>query len=131
MILNVDFDRSTWKPAPHRFEAGTPNMAGAVGLHAAMDYLDHLGRDQIARHDQELGAYAYAKLAQFKHGIRLFGPPIGRAGLVISNVPYLVPDKLTVWDAAAAPSSQMFMLVGTLLMPVSYTHLTLPTTHSV
>ncbi len=82
MILNVDFDRSTWKPAPHRFEAGTPNMAGAVGLHAAMDYLDHLGRDQIARHDQELGAYAYAKLAQFKHGIRLFGPPIGRAGLV-------------------------------------------------
>jgi cysteine desulfurase/selenocysteine lyase len=46
-----------------------------------MDYLDHLGRQDIARHDQELGAYAYARLARLK-GIRLFGPHLGRAGLV-------------------------------------------------
>jgi cysteine desulfurase/selenocysteine lyase len=82
MILNVDFHKSTWKHAPHRFEAGTPNISGAVGLHAAMDYLDKIGRPQIAEHDQELGAYAYAKLSRFKAGIRLFGPHIGRAGLV-------------------------------------------------
>lgn len=82
MILSVEFDRSTWKPAPHKFEAGTPDIAGVVGLHAAMDYLDHIGRVNIARHDQELGAYAYAKLSEFKRGIRLFGPHIGRAGLV-------------------------------------------------
>jgi cysteine desulfurase / selenocysteine lyase len=81
MILSVDFQRSTWKPAPHRFEAGTPDMSGAVGLHAAMDYLDRIGRTRIAEHDQELGAYAYAKLSRLK-GIRLFGPHIGRAGLV-------------------------------------------------
>ncbi len=82
MILNVEFQKSTWKHAPHRFEAGTPDISGAVGLHAAMDYLDHLGRNRIAQHDQEMGAYAYARLARFKTGIRLFGPHIGRAGLV-------------------------------------------------
>jgi cysteine desulfurase/selenocysteine lyase len=50
-------------------------------MHAAMDYLDGVGRDRIAQHDQGLGAYAFEKLAAF-NGIRLFGPTIGRAGLV-------------------------------------------------
>jgi cysteine desulfurase/selenocysteine lyase len=81
MILSVEFHKSTWKPAPHRFEAGTPDISGAVGLHAAMDYLDNIGRDRIAKLDHELGAYAYARLSRLK-GIRLFGPHIGRAGLV-------------------------------------------------
>jgi cysteine desulfurase/selenocysteine lyase len=82
MILNVGFHHSTWKHAPHRFEAGTPDISGAIGLHAAMDYLDKIGRPSIAQHDQELGAYAYAALSRLKGGIRLFGPHIGRAGLV-------------------------------------------------
>jgi len=82
MILSVDFQKSTWKHAPHRFEAGTPDISGPIGLHAAMDYLDTIGRQNIAQHDQELGAYAYAALARFKSGIRLFGPHIGRAGVV-------------------------------------------------
>src|SRR6185369_2701996 len=82
MILNVSFQKSTWKHAPHRFEAGTPDIAGAIGLHAAMDYLDTIGRQKIAEHDQELGAYAYEKLSALKGGIRLFGPHIGRAGVV-------------------------------------------------
>lgn len=81
MILTADYDACTWKPAPHRFEAGTPDISGAVGLHAAMDYLDKIGRHQIAHHDQELGAYAFAKLSSIP-GIRIFGPHIGRAGLV-------------------------------------------------
>ena len=88
MILSVAYQKSTWKHAPHRFEAGTPDISGAVGLHAAMEYLDHIGRDKIAEHDQQLGAYAYEKLAGFKGGIRLFGPHIGRAGLVS----FLLPD---------------------------------------
>ncbi len=81
MILNVEYQKSTWKNAPHRFEAGTPDIAGAIGLGAAMDYLDAIGRDNIAQHDLELGAYAYAQLATLKN-IRLFGPHVGRAGLV-------------------------------------------------
>lgn len=82
MILSVSFEKSTWKHAPHRFEAGTPDISGAVGLHAAMDYLERIGRQRIAEHDQELGAYAYEKLAALKARIRLFGPHIGRAGVV-------------------------------------------------
>jgi cysteine desulfurase / selenocysteine lyase len=82
MILNVEFQKSSWKPSPHRFEAGTPDISGVIGLHAAMDYLAKIGRDKIAQHDQEMGAYAFEKLSQFKSGIRLFGPHIGRAGLV-------------------------------------------------
>jgi len=81
MILNVDFEQSIYKEPPHRFEAGTPNMAGAIGLHHAMDYLDALGRDAIFRHDQQLAAHAYRQLAG-RPGVRLFGPPAGRAGVV-------------------------------------------------
>ena len=81
MILTVDFEKSTWKQPPHRFEAGTPDISGVIGLTAAMDYLDAIGRERIARHDAELGAYAYEKLASLPN-IRLFGPRIGRAGLV-------------------------------------------------
>jgi cysteine desulfurase/selenocysteine lyase len=81
MILEVQYQKSTWKPAPHRFEAGTPDIAGVIGLAAAMDYLDAIGRDRIAQHDQEIGAYAYQRLAELKD-IRLFGPRVGRAGLV-------------------------------------------------
>ncbi len=81
MILNVEYHRSTWKHAPYRFEAGTPDIAGAIGLAAAMDWLDKIGRQNIAQHDMELGAYAYAKLAGLKN-IRLFGPHVGRAGIV-------------------------------------------------
>ncbi len=81
MILSVDFFHTTYKQPPHKFEAGTPDIAGAIGLHAAMDYLDATGRENIAQHDMELGAYAYAQLSGVK-GLRLFGPHIGRAGLV-------------------------------------------------
>jgi cysteine desulfurase/selenocysteine lyase len=81
MILNVDFQKTTFKKPPHKFEAGTPDISGVIGLHAAMDFLDAIGRDNIAQHDQELGAYAFEKLTALK-GIRIFGPNIGRAGLV-------------------------------------------------
>ena len=62
MILTVDYEKSEFKTPPHQFEAGTPDISGAIGLHAAMDYLDGIGREHIAAHDQELGAYAYARL---------------------------------------------------------------------
>jgi len=81
MISSVDFFRSTWNKVPHKFEAGTPNIADVIALHAAMDYLDKVGRDKIAQHDLELSAYAYARLAELE-AIRLFGPTVGRAGLV-------------------------------------------------
>ena len=81
MILTVGYDKTTFKPAPHRFEAGTPDISGPIGLHAAMDYLDAIGRERIWKHDQELANYAHDQLATLKN-IRLFGPKTGRAGLV-------------------------------------------------
>ncbi len=81
MILSVGYRQTEFKRAPHRFEAGTPDISGPIGLHAAMDYLDAIGREKIWQHDQELATYAYDQLAALK-GIRLFGPKTGRAGLV-------------------------------------------------
>ncbi len=81
MILSVEYQKTEFKKAPHRFEAGTPDISGPIGLHVAMDYLDDIGRENIWKHDQELAAYAYGKLAALKT-IRLFGPKTGRAGLV-------------------------------------------------
>jgi len=84
MILTVGYDKAEFKHPPHRFEAGTPDISGPIGLHAAMDYLDAIGRDNIWRHDQELAKYAYEKLAALNN-IRLFGPKsnsANRAGLV-------------------------------------------------
>jgi len=83
MIETVEYSHSTWKPAPERFEAGTPNIAGAIGLAAACDYVDAVGRPAIAAHDHHLGALARAALAELP-GIRILGPRIGepRAGMV-------------------------------------------------
>jgi cysteine desulfurase/selenocysteine lyase len=81
MIASVDFDHSTWNELPHKFEAGTPNIEGAVGLHAALEYLDSIGRQRIFEHDQALAEYAYERLTSLR-GIQLFGPAKGRGGLV-------------------------------------------------
>ena len=81
MIATVDFFRSTWKEIPHKFEAGTPDFAGAIGFKAALDYLDSIGLSRIAEHDTGLAAYAYDRLSRL-NGVRLFGPKTGRAGVL-------------------------------------------------
>ncbi len=83
MISVVEYGGSKWKPSPERFEAGTPNVADAIGLYAAMDYLDALGRPAIAAHEHELAQLARNALSELP-GIRILGPRGGqaRAGLV-------------------------------------------------
>lgn len=81
MIAQVDFYHSTYKEPPHRFEAGTPDFAGAIGLGVALDYLDAIGLENIARHDEELAALAIEKLLPLP-GLRLLGPRTGHAGAV-------------------------------------------------
>ena len=81
MIATVDYFKSTWNTLPHKFEAGTPDISGPIGLHAALDYLDAVGRENIFRHDLELATYAYQRLSELK-GVRLFGPKGERGGLV-------------------------------------------------
>jgi cysteine desulfurase/selenocysteine lyase len=86
MISKVEYFHTDYNVPPHRFEAGTPHIEGAVGLHAALDYLDAIGRNQIFAHDQELAEHCAARLAEFK-GVRIFGPKRGRAGLVSFVLP--------------------------------------------
>jgi cysteine desulfurase/selenocysteine lyase len=81
MILTVGYEQTEFKQAPHRFEAGTPDISGPIGLHAAMDYLDAIGRENIWKHDQALANHAVEKLSALNN-IRIFGPKQNRAGLV-------------------------------------------------
>src|SRR3989442_163263 len=98
VILSADFYKSSYKHAPPKLKAGTPDISGPIGLHAAMDYLDGIGRENIFRHDQELAAYAYDELTRLK-GIRLFGPKTGRAGVVSFLLPAVhAHDVVTAAD---------------------------------
>ena len=81
MIVSVTLEKSTFKKAPHRFEAGTPNIAGAIGLGAAIDYLESIGRPAIFEHDSKLAAYAAEQLTELP-GMRVLGPKNERGALV-------------------------------------------------
>ena len=73
MIRNVGREESTWAEIPHKFEAGTPNIAGAIALGAAVDFLDEVGFDAIAEHARELLAYALERLDDLG-GVQVYGP---------------------------------------------------------
>ncbi len=81
MIRSVWYDRATWNDIPHKFEAGTPNIAGAVGLAAAMDYLHHIGMENITRYEQKLTTYAMTRMQEIP-GMRIFGQAPERGGVI-------------------------------------------------
>jgi cysteine desulfurase/selenocysteine lyase len=86
MIRKVTFEDSTWEELPWKFEAGTPNIAQAVGLTAAIDYLETLGMDAVEAHESALAEYAYDQLNAFDD-VEVYGPPgDDRGGLVAFNV---------------------------------------------
>jgi cysteine desulfurase/selenocysteine lyase len=99
MIEFVRDDYSTWNVLPHKFEAGTPNVADAVGLAAACDYLDALGMDNVLAHEQSLVRLATERLTAID-GIRVFGPPPSeRSGVVSFSVCDIHPhDLATILD---------------------------------
>lgn len=83
MIKTVHLDHSTWNDLPHKFEAGTPDAAAAIGLGVAVDYLDRLGMDQVHAHEQALVAYALESLAAVPD-LHIYGPPARARGGVVS-----------------------------------------------
>jgi len=95
MIETVTLERTTYAPPPARFEAGTPPIAEAIALGAAVDYLSALGMEAIHRHEQELTAYALKTLADLP-GVRVFGPggPEGRGGTVSFDVAGVHPHDV-------------------------------------
>ena len=98
MIDFVYEQEATWKELPWKFEAGTPNMAGAIGLAAAIDYLEELGMDAIAQHEQDLIAYVFPKLRAVE-GLTIYGSQdlAQRSGVIAFNL-----DGLHPHDAATA-----------------------------
>ena len=100
MIRSVTFEKTTYNDLPYRFEAGTPNIAGAVGLGAAIDYIESLGRDRIERHEDELLRYGTDVLESIP-GIRLIGTAPEKSGVLSFVVEGIHPhDVGTVLDHA-------------------------------
>ena len=101
MIDFVGLQESTWKELPWKFEAGTPIIAGAIGLGAAIDFLNEIGLENIEAHEHKLAAYALEKLGAIE-GLTIYGPknPEARAGVITFNLEDVHPhDVATVLDS--------------------------------
>lgn len=95
MIREVRLERSTWNELPWRFEAGTPNIADAIALGAAVDYLNGLGMENVRAHDVELTGYAMQRLAEIE-GVTLYGPKRAedRGGVTAFNLDGVHPHDV-------------------------------------
>lgn len=101
MIDFVGLYESTWKELPWKFEAGTPIIAGAIGLGAAIDFLEEIGLENITEHEHKLAAYAIEKMSSI-NGLTIYGPQSAnnRAGVITFNIEDVHPhDVATVLDA--------------------------------
>ena len=99
MIEKVTFEETTYLDAPMRFEAGTPHIVGAVGLHAAVNWVENLSLDAIHAHECALAAEARAALSSIP-GVTIYGPE-DSAGIVSFNVDGVHPhDTATILDDA-------------------------------
>jgi cysteine desulfurase / selenocysteine lyase len=96
MIVSVSLEKSSYKKPPHRFEAGTPNIAGAIGLAAAIDYLEGIGREQIFQHDVDLATHALDRMKEVA-GLRVIGPKKDRAGVISFVMDSAHPHDLTTF----------------------------------
>ena len=95
MILEVTYEKSSWNEVPFKFEAGTPNIAGAIGLKSAIDYLNLISMDSIREHEKELTEHILKEMRNID-GIDILGPESveDRAGLVSFNIPNVHPHDL-------------------------------------
>ncbi|MFN8490811.1 MAG: cysteine desulfurase [Caldilineaceae bacterium] len=95
MIREVKLSGSKWNTLPYKFEAGTPAIAEAIGLGAAVDYLTAVGMDWVREHEQQLTRYAYDRLSQIE-GLRILGPgPEARGGLIAFTLGDVHPHDLS------------------------------------
>lgn len=123
MIKEVCFERTTYGDPPERFEAGTPNISGALGLAAAIRYLETIGLDEIAAYEERLLAYALKQLATLSD-VRVFGAARDRGAVVSFNVGHIHPEDIGVLldqmgiairtgHHCAQPLMKQFEIVGT------------------
>ncbi|MDC7995145.1 aminotransferase class V-fold PLP-dependent enzyme [Altibacter sp. HG106] len=123
MISEVTFEKTTYAELPHKFEAGTPNIAGGIAFGAAIDYLQHIGLDAIAQYEAELLAYATQELGTIE-GMKIYGTGPDKTSVISFNVGEIHPyDIGTILDQmgiavrtghhCAQPVMQYFNIPGT------------------
>ncbi|WOI22464.1 aminotransferase class V-fold PLP-dependent enzyme [Nonlabens ulvanivorans] len=123
MIDQVTFEHTTYAGLPHKFEAGTPNIAGGIALGAAVDYLNELGMDNIAAYEHELLLYATEQLKEIE-GLKIYGDVANKAAVISFNVTTLHPydigtivDKLGIavrtGHHCAQPVMERYSIPGT------------------
>jgi cysteine desulfurase/selenocysteine lyase len=94
MINSVWFEEATWNEIPHKFEAGTPNIAGAIGLSKAIDYLENIGMVNLTLYEQELTTYGLEKMAEIP-GMKIYGAAPERGGVISFNLGDIHPHDLS------------------------------------
>ena len=94
MISSVWFEEATWNEIPHKFEAGTPNIAGAIGLAKAVEYLENVGMVNLTLYEQELTTYGLEKMAEIP-GMKIYGAAPERGGVISFNLGDIHPHDLS------------------------------------
>jgi cysteine desulfurase/selenocysteine lyase len=94
MINSVWFEEATWNEIPHKFEAGTPNIAGAIGLAKAVEYLENIGMVNLTLYEQELTTYGLEKMAEIP-GMKIYGAAPERGGVISFNLGEIHPHDLS------------------------------------
>jgi cysteine desulfurase/selenocysteine lyase len=123
MILHVSFDKTEYQDPPHRFEAGTPNIAGAIGLGAAIDFIEELGREGILEHEEALTGYGVDRLSRIP-GVKLLDAGQRRLGILSLDMEGVHPHDVAqvldqhhiavrAGDHCAQPLMEWFGLSGT------------------
>jgi len=124
MIKEVTFEKTTYADLPHKFEAGTPNIAGGIVLGTAIDYMNGIGFDNIARYEQELLDYGTKRLLEIE-GLKIYGTSENKASVISFNIEGIHPydigtiiDKLGVavrtGHHCAKPIMNYFNIPGTI-----------------
>ena len=124
MISEVTFEKTTYADLPHKFEAGTPNIAGGIGFGAAIDYLNSIGLENIASYENELLEYGTKKLKEIE-GLKIYGPEQHKASVISFNIENIHPydmgsiiDKLGIavrtGHHCAQPIMDFYKIPGTI-----------------
>jgi cysteine desulfurase/selenocysteine lyase len=124
MIATVTFEKTTYADLPHKFEAGTPNIADGIVLGTAIDYLNEIGFDNIAKYEHELLEYATEKLLEIE-GLKIFGTAAAKTSVISFNIDGIHPydigtiiDKLGIavrtGHHCAQPIMDFFQIPGTI-----------------
>jgi len=130
MIAEVTFEKTTYADLPHKFEAGTPNIAGGIAFGAALDYINAIGMEQIAAYEEELLQYATDKLSKIP-GFKIYGTAPKKTAVISFNVEGIHPydigsilDKLGIavrtGHHCAQPIMDYYQIPGTVRASFSF-----------